>query len=245
MPPATDDAPLPPRSSFPNLRLIGVVGGVGSGKSRVARTLESLGARTLDADRIAHDVLASDEMRAELERLFAPTPITDPGGKVDRAAIAARVFEARRASGSEKPPLLAALERLIHPGVRRTVLARLAAWNAEGKPHVVALDVPLLVEKGWHLLCDAVVYVDASDDERLRRVVQTRGWTVEAWRAREGAQAPLELKRRLASTVVPNHDVGASGEDTDAEYTAILTGLYARLRTELDVPSSDRSGKGP
>jgi len=175
-----------------------VLGGIASGKSEVARLLAGPDGRVLDADRLAAEVLGSPDGRARLVERFGPG-ILGPGGAPDRAALAARVFS--------DPGERRWLEGWIHPAVRVRMTQELAQARACGVPRIV-LDVPLLLENdaehGLVATCDALVFVEASQEVRERRAQQARGWPPGELARREAAQMPLRDKRARAHHVVRN-----------------------------------------
>ena len=179
-------------------RIWGVLGGIGSGKSSAAALLAGPAGRVLDADAIAHEVLASPEVIQRLVETFGPE-VLDAEGRPDRAVLAARVFrdpEARRA-----------LEGWTHPRVRAIILERLEEARAQGVSRIV-LDVPLLLENdeqhGFVALCDALIFVDCSEQERERRVRRTRNWAPGELARRQAAQLPLSQKLNRADYVLSN-----------------------------------------
>jgi dephospho-CoA kinase len=181
------------------MKTIGLVGGVASGKSSVSRMLVNLGAGLLDADRTGHAVLAVDkQVRAALRSRWGDEVLT-PGGAIDRAAVAKRVFSQNEAGTADRK----FLEGLLHPRIHLLLDEARTQFAAEGKPAVI-LDAPLLLEAGWGPLCDIVLLVDVSRENRLARA-KTRGWTEAEFDRREAVQMPLDEKRRLATAVLPNN----------------------------------------
>ena len=183
----------------PPTTVYGVLGGIASGKSAVARALAGPEGRVLDADRMAHEALASEEGRRRLVERWGED-VLDADGRPDRRRVAERVFGA--------PDELAWLEGWIHPAVRVRMHAELEAARAAGVPRV-ALDVPLLLENdaehGLVERCDALVFVDAPQALREERARRTRGWPAGELARREALQLPLETKRARAHHVIPNH----------------------------------------
>jgi dephospho-CoA kinase len=181
----------------PSLRVIGLAGGVASGKSLVARQLAEMGAGLLDADRAGHEVLGLPEIEAAArdrwgDRVFSQT------GRIDRGRLAGVVF----APPPEGPRERRFLENLTHPEIGRRLAGQAAAQAAAGV-RVAILDAPLILEAGWDKLCSRLLFVDAPRRARLARAV-ARGWTEEEFAAREAVQLPLDQKRRLADFVVDN-----------------------------------------
>jgi dephospho-CoA kinase len=180
------------------MKTIGLVGGVASGKSLVAKVLVELGAGLLDADRTGHAVLAEDPavQRAVHERWGDEVFAAD--GSVDRAAIARRVF----AEGGTAELDRRFLEELLHKRIRRRLLDKKDQFAAEGKPAVV-LDAPVLLEAGWGPMCDILLMVDVPRDIRLQRA-RRRGWTEAEFNRREAAQWSIDDKRREAHYMITN-----------------------------------------
>ncbi len=185
--------------------MIGLTGGIGAGKSVVARRLAELGAVVIDADQLAREVVArGTEGLAEVRKLFGDDVIT-PDGSLDRPAVAARVFgdEAARRR----------LEEIIHPRVRQATAERIAAAAPDA---VVVNDVPLLVEAGLSDTFDLVVVVEAPDRVRISRLVRDRGMTQQQASERIAAQASAEQRRAVADVVLDNSgDIEALNAQVD------------------------------
>lgn len=174
--------------------ILGLAGGVGSGKSAVAAILGELGFVVSDSDTGARAVLERADVIEELVQAFGDGVLNDKG-KPDRKAIADAVFgdDAKRKT----------LEGIIHPRLHdeRAELVRAArAQNAAG----VVIDAPLLFEAGVDSECDAVIFVETPREVRLKRVVEGRGWSEAELARREAAQMPLSEKRDRSDAVVSN-----------------------------------------
>jgi dephospho-CoA kinase len=180
------------------MKTIGLVGGVASGKSLVAKMLVELGAGLLDADRTGHAVLT--EVQAVRRKLRARwgDAVFSPDGSVDRRAIAKRVF----GTGGTAELDRRFLEDLLHHRIRRRLLQTKDQFAAEGRPAVV-LDAPVLLEAGWGPMCDILLMVDVPREIRLKRSL-SRGWTDEEFSRREAAQWPIDDKRREAHFMIAN-----------------------------------------
>jgi dephospho-CoA kinase len=191
--------------------LVGLTGGIGSGKSTVARMLSELGAIVLSADDFARDAVASGTPGFDrVVALFGPE-IVRADGELDRGAIAAIVFS--------DPDRRAELERVIHPEVRRRIADGVA--GAAGTDRVVVVDSPLLIETGDHEGFPLVVVVSASTSTQIARLV-ARGMGEEDARARLASQMPLEDKAEVADVLLDN-------EGTEAELRAQVERLWADL----------------
>jgi len=200
--------------------VIGIIGRIGAGKSTVAGLLAEHGARILDADRIAHDVLLDDDVRAALVARFGPGVIAagaEPGTTtIDRRALAGLVFGPTPGHRLA----LADLEAIVHPRVHRRMedrLADIAAAERVGPPEaVVVLDVPLLVRGGWLDRCDHVVVLECPDEVRHGRIASR--FSVPQIEAREASwneQSPRSLPARKTSTVDTSGDLAYTRSQID------------------------------
>lgn len=179
------------------MKVIGILGGVASGKSLVARELARLGAGVLDADRAGHEVLCMPEIEAAARKRWGEG-VFGPDGRIDRARLARIVF----ADPPDGPPERSYLERLTHPEIGR-LLAREAERLEACGTSVAALDAPLLLEAGWDKLCDTLVFVHAPEALRRSRAL-ARGWSEADFAARQSAQQAPEAKRERADLVIDN-----------------------------------------
>lgn len=171
--------------------VVGIVGGIASGKSTVAAELAAAcGAGLLDADAVARRVLMRPRVRDEVGRALPRAVGRD--GKVDRARLAELVFRDGKA--------LARLESILHPPIRRALQRRLE----RAEKRVVLIDAPLLQETGLDAMCDLVAYVTCPARLRRTRSRHARGWTRKEHDAREARQWSCRKKRARADFVVRN-----------------------------------------
>ncbi|HUV38911.1 MAG TPA: dephospho-CoA kinase [Planctomycetota bacterium] len=175
--------------------VIGLAGGIGSGKSTVAAEFARLGATVLDADAMVHALLCEKPTVRKVVKRFG-RDVLDAEGRVDRKKLGAAAFASMKS--------IRDLEALLHPEVIRRSKRCIAGLARRKKPGVVVIDAPLLMEAGMDRLCDEIVFVEAPKVQRLKRLKKTRGWGPEALRQREKRQKPLNVKRRNADTVVRN-----------------------------------------
>jgi len=189
------------------MKVIGVLGGVASGKTFVARALAELGAGWLDADGMGHEVLRMPEIEEVVRRQWGEG-VFGTDGHVDRKRLAEVVFGDSPAAAEARKRL----EQILHPEIERRLHREAERMAAAGFPAAV-LDAPLLAEAGWVGKCDLLVYVEAPRPLRLARARQ-RGWSEKDFAAREGVQESLDFKRRLADWVI---DTSRSPEDTRAQ----------------------------
>jgi dephospho-CoA kinase len=178
--------------------LIGVAGGVASGKSLVSEQLASFGAEIFDADRTGHEVLRESEVK-EAIRLRWGDDVFTGAGEVDRSKVAEIVF----APPPTGPEELAYLEQLTHPRIGQRLQDRMGELARCGQTVAVVLDAPVMFKAGWDKLCDKILFVDAPRDLRLARA-KSRGWSEMDFEAREATQESLDLKRRRADVIIDN-----------------------------------------
>lgn len=175
--------------------VIGIIGGIGSGKSLVASMLGEFGCEVIDADRIGHALLERPEIIAALRRRFGDD-IVGPDGRVDRHTLGHRAF----ADGDAH----AALNAIMHPPLRAELVRRVEAFRA-GRAPAAVIDAALLLETDWHELCDVLVFVEAPAKLRRERLAAVRGWSAERLAQREICQKPLDFKRHSSHHVLENN----------------------------------------
>ena len=195
--------------------LVGLTGGIGSGKSTVAQMLEKLGAVVFDADVLAREVVepGTPGHQAVVERFGAN--VLAPGGELDREALASIVFA--------DPSARRDLEAIVHPEVRR----RFAEGSEEYRDsdRVVVLSAPLLVETGMHTAFDVLLVVATPVEMQIERLLRERGMSEASIRARIDAQAPPEVKAEAADVLIDNVGTIEELEDRVGE---VWAGLAAR-----------------
>ena len=203
------------------MRLVGLTGGIASGKSTLAEALRSLGAPVIDADRLSREAVRSGSPAlAAIVLEFGPG-VLGPDAELDRKGMAARVFA--------DPMARARLEAIVHPAVRAAVAAETARLDAEG--HDLAFyDVPLLYERGLDREMDCVVVVHAPPSVQVSRLRARDGLGQAEAEARLDAQLPMDEKARLADVVVSNEgDIAALRARAGALLGALRSGLSRRL----------------
>ena len=174
--------------------VIGLVGGVASGKSFVAECFAGLGAEIIDADKIGHAVLNLPTVVEEIQSLW-PEVVVDQ--KVDRKLLAGIVFHSETQAAQ-----LAKLEQITHPYINHRIAERLNELQSHESIAVV-LDAPVLFKAGWQGRCDKIVFVESSPDIRAERA-ESRGWPPDELEKREQSQTCLSKKRQLATDIVNN-----------------------------------------
>ncbi|MCC6581462.1 MAG: dephospho-CoA kinase [Phycisphaeraceae bacterium] len=191
--------------------VIGLCGGIGSGKSHVARLMAEMGCAVIDADALAREALDDSGVRERMVQLLG-MEILDPVGRPDRRAVARKVFD--------RPDLLRQLEEIVHPYVhdRRALLRT----TADEDDRVVAIveDCPLLFEKALDSQCDRTIFIAASRATRLARVASQRGWSDQELASRERNQLELDSKAQRADYVIENE---SGGNDLRPHIRRLLT----------------------
>ena len=165
--------------------VIGILGGIGAGKSAVAAELGRLGCRVIDADAIGHQVLDEADVRAQVVELWGQGMLNEQG-RVDRSRLGGVVFS--------DPRRLAALNGIMHGRIRHRMEQQIEQARADDSARAVVVDAAVLLEAGWDDLCTVLVFVEAPAEDRERRVAQQRQWSASAWAEREKLQISLDKK---------------------------------------------------
>lgn len=225
------------KSDEPNMLVIGIAGGVASGKSLVGKQLQQLGAVRLDADEAGHRVLQEPEVQQSIRNHWGNS-VFDEQGQVSRPAVAQIVF----GSDSESRQHLAYLERLTHPRIEDRLREQINRLADRGDVPVVVLDAAVMFKAGWDQLCDRILFVEAPAARRLERALD-RGWTAAQFAAREAAQESLDWKRSRADTVIDNT---GTEEETFAQVRQFWQSLNPghAARCEVAVGTTDVADQG-
>ena len=176
--------------------IIGILGGIGSGKSSVVRNVKGLNLFIIDADRIGHDLLADHEIQKSLRQVFGDEIFSEPD-VVDRTQIDRRVFGETTTHQSA----LKQLNDILHPAIRREIYTQIESAQ---QYDAIILDAALLLEGGWDEHCDSLIFIDTPDSSRRQRVAENRNWTAEELAKREATQLSLEVKKSQADFTVDN-----------------------------------------
>ena len=184
----------------PTKLIVGVLGGIASGKSLVTQWLEELGATVLVADGIAHDILRQEEVVKEVIRRFGESVLADhERPQIDRKKLAALVFGSSEYHVAKRSQL----EAIVQPRVRIELQKQIDQWKATHHSGVLVLDIPLLIERDWVKQCDCVLMVDTPDAMR-REFAAARGWSESQLAAREATQLSIAEKRKHATFILVN-----------------------------------------
>lgn len=178
-----------------SIPVIAIVGGIASGKSTVAAEFARLGCTVLDADRMAHDLLAEPNVQQELVSFFG-AEILDDCGRIDRRKLADYAF-----SGPEQ---VQAINGILHPRVMEQCLRRIEQCRQDPDCRGIILDAPLLLEAGWEGRYDCLIFVDCPPQERTVRAAR-KGLSPEDIKKRENFQISLDKKRAKAHYIIQNN----------------------------------------
>lgn len=180
-----------------SVKIIGITGGVASGKSTVARMFKRLGAKVIDADNICHKLLKSTKIKDEICKIWGDV-IKDNYGDINRDKLAAIVFSNKE--NVEK------LNLIIHPTVIRHIKKQIAKIKKEGTNSIIVIDAALLVETDLASICNTIIFVDTGIDIREERAQKTRHWQKMEITSREMLQISTEYKKQHAKFIINNNN---------------------------------------
>ena len=198
---------------MPPKPVIGLLGGIASGKTSVASLMARHGGHVVLADQITHRILDEADVRARLTARWGKS-VRGSDGRVDRGRLADLAFESQDA--------LDALNAIVHPPVLDEMRREIAAAQRRDNEDFIVIDAALLVEAGQQDLCDCLVFVEADLDQRIARVAGYRQWPEGELERRESYQTSLNVKREMADSVVVNN---GSLADLEREVDALVRRL--------------------
>jgi dephospho-CoA kinase len=196
--------------------VVGLTGGIATGKSTVAAIFEAAGAHWIDADRIAREAVRKDTPAYREIVAHFGTEVLQENGEIDRKRLGAIIFS--------NPTEQRALERIVHPEVRKEINRGIAEIRQQTPDALVIVDIPLLFEAGMQKGLCAVIVVYAPEHLQLERIMTRDGLTRPEALARIRAQMPIESKKTLATYLIDN---SGSFESTRAQTLAV----YRQLTT--------------
>jgi len=175
--------------------IVGLCGGVGAGKSMVAKEFEHLGCLVIDSDRLNHEVLRRPDVLQTVRDWWGDRVVA-ADGRPDHRRIAEIVFS--------NPDEKRRLESLVHPLIARLREDMIKAGDEDPAVEAIILDSPLLLESNLDRLCDSIVFVEASETRRLQRLQRERNWGRDELDRRQRCQKPLAAKRSRSDFVINN-----------------------------------------
>jgi dephospho-CoA kinase len=176
--------------------IIGILGGISSGKSTVAAEFAKLGCKVIDADKIVHDLLQKTGVRKKITNLFGQA-ILNSAGEIDNQKLAKVVF-----ADTEK---LLSLNKIIHPLVLERTEELIERYNLQSQIKAIVLDMPLLAEVGWAKRCDRLIFVNCKRKIRIDRAKKMKGFDENQIKIRENFQISLDKKASIADNVIDNN----------------------------------------
>jgi len=195
--------------------IIGLAGGIASGKTLVASIFGQLGAGVISSDELNHAELNSPDVLRKLGEWW-PNSAVDHSGRVNREAL--------REIVQRDPAARRRIESLTHPRIAARRRKMMAEFQADERVGAIVWDSPLLFEAGLAEACDFIVFVEADKHKRLARAKEERGWTQQDLERFEKLQKPLDFKRRCADYIVDNNS------DTDVVRSQVAD-VYSRILT--------------
>jgi dephospho-CoA kinase len=193
--------------------IIGILGGISSGKSSVAAEFAKLGCAVIDADVIAHQLLEKKGVVQKIVHLFGPS-VLNTERKIDRKKLAKIVFV--------DVDKLLQLNKILHPLVLRKTKQLIKTCENEDKMKAIVLDMPLLAEVGWDKLCNRIIFVKSRKKMRAARAKKL-GFTENQLKKREKFQISLDKKFRLADNIIENNsDFSALVRQVDKIFSNII-----------------------
>jgi len=194
--------------------IIGILGGVCSGKSTVAAEFAKLGCAIIDADRIAHELLEKKPVKEKIIASFGNT-ILDSAGKIDHGKLADIVF-----ADAGK---LSSLNKIIHPLVLERAEQLIDQYNRQPEVKAVVLDMPLLAETGWAKRCNRLIFVDCNRQLRAERAKKMELLDENQIKIRENFQIFLDNKAELADDIVDNNsDFSALAKQVTSIFSCVM-----------------------
>jgi dephospho-CoA kinase len=176
------------------MKVIGLTGGIATGKSTVEKILENLGAKVIDADKIVHKLLSDENVKNQIRQYFPDA--FDNKGNIDRKKLAGIVF-----NDYKKKKIL---ENILHPKVNQEIDRWIEINKKENSDEVLFVSVPLMIETGSYKKYDKIVLVYAPRELQIKRLIENKGYSYKEALARINAQMDIKEKRKYADYIIEN-----------------------------------------
>ncbi len=176
--------------------IIGILGGICSGKSTVAAEFAKLGCKVIDADKIVHNLLDKEDIKDKIVGIFGED-VLDSVGKIDKKKLADIVF-----ADTDK---LTSLNKIIHPFVLERAEKLIEKYNGQSHVKAIVLDIPLLAEVGWDKKCDKLIFVDCKRELRIKRAKKKGIFDKNQLKIRENFQISLDNKVAITDNTIDNN----------------------------------------
>lgn len=195
--------------------IIGILGGISSGKSTVAKQFAALGCAVIDADKIAKDMLCADDVKREIRNAFG-NAVFDSADNIDKAKLADAAFN--------NPAAVGTINNIIHPRVMRKTELLIEKYQSDSSVKAVVLDIPLLMEVGWENRCDKLVFVACDEKIRFKRAAQRGNLDENLLKKREKFQISLDKKQKIAHyTLCNNEDLSELNKQISEIFPALIS----------------------
>lgn len=179
------------------MRIIGITGGIGTGKSTVLHLLEQeYQAYIVETDKLAHELMMPGNTTYKKIIEYFGTDILSEDGSIDRGKLGSIVFRDERE--------LEELNHIVHPAVKQYILEDIRRKKAEGQVAIYVIEAALLIEDGYKEICDELWYIYVQKEERIRRLINGRGGTREKWESIIANQSSEEFYKKYCDTIVEN-----------------------------------------
>lgn len=185
-----------PNNGDRDMRVIGITGGIGTGKSTILRIMEEMGAYVLEADSLAHNLMEPGQPAYIRITEFFGSDIIREDGTIDRGRLGRLVFQ--------NPEALERLNGIVHPAVKEFILRDIEEKKKSGKVRWYVIEAALLIEDGYRLICDELWYIHAEKEVRIERLLSGRGGTREKWEQVMANQSADEFYRANCDVVIDN-----------------------------------------
>jgi dephospho-CoA kinase len=179
-----------------NVKVIGITGGIASGKSTIAEILRSFGANVINADKICHQIINTKDIAQKIINKWG-THIQNEYGNIERQSLAKIVFSDKKE--------ISALNKIIHPVVIKEIESRIAKLKKDETTKAIVLDAALLLESNLADICDTIIFVDTKKDLCKKRVMISRMWSSDEIDKREQHQDLLRKKRDISNMIIDNN----------------------------------------
>ena len=208
-----DDGRVDPTSMKKKKLIVGILGGIGSGKSTVAAEFAKLGCAVIDADKIAHELLLDEDVKRQLIDAFGEG-ITEKNGLINHAELADTIF------GSDEN--VARINDIIHPLVFDRTNKLIEQYKRQEKAQPIIVDAPLLVEAGWVQMCDKLIFIECDPEIRAQRAEKKGPGSEKQLKKREKFQISLDTKVKLAHyTICNNSGLSALGDQVACIFSTL------------------------
>lgn len=194
--------------------IIGILGGIASGKSTVAKELAKRGCVVIDADRIAKQLLLSKNVKKQIRDKFG-RGVFDADGRINKKKLAKVVFAGARA--------VKAINAIIHPGVFEKTEELIKEYNRRPAVKAIVLDMPLLAEVGWNKKCDKLIFIRCDDRIRLKRAQKKGVLKENELKKRENFQISLDKKAGMAQYIIENNDLSELIRQIEKLFPALIS----------------------